>query len=359
MQKLKPRISGPGIIAGLGAGSAAALLSLLVAQKTAFAMVMGFLAPLPLMIAAMGFGPIAGGIAVSVGALAVGVFDSRTGGLALVAPDHLGAGLLDAIVFIVTLGLPSWLMARLAVSPIRVPKAVQSVVDPQRPEELLLGRLLTVAMAFGAISVALGFAIAIIKLGSFQAFMDDSVRMAKPFAERLLASNRPLPKDFTAQQVAVGVTWALTPLFAGVAVLLFVVNLWFAARIAQMSGLLTGYWPDISRYTRVQRPLALVFAMSLGLSLAGGIVGMASLVVCGALLMGFVLQGLAVTHAVTRGKTYRRPLLIIVYLSMLLLMPWLLAFYGLIGLLDAAFAFRDREKPAPQTPGPWQRPPAK
>jgi asparagine N-glycosylation enzyme membrane subunit Stt3 len=100
-------------------------------------------------------------------------------------------------------------------------------------------------------------------------------------------------------------------------------------------------WPDVPSSFRVPRPVAIVLAVALGLSFAGGPVGMAGVIVSGVLLMAFVFQGLAVVHGVTRGKSYRLPLLIIVYLTLI----WTVAFYGLLGLLDAGFAFRDRQKP--------------
>lgn len=356
----KPRISASGIAAGIGAGLAAALLSALVAQKTSFAMAMGFISPLPIMIAAIGFGSFAGLIAVVVGSVAVGLFDVRPEGLVLVMPNKIGAGWIVILIFATSLGLPSWLLARLAVAPPKAKSAVPQLGTGVRPEENRLGRILAFAVGFAAVGVALNFAVAITKAGGFAAFMADSVSRAEPFVQSILAANRPLPKGITAHDIALGVTWGQMPLMASAAVVLLVFNLWVAARIAQASSLLQGPWPDLPRHARVPRPMALVFAVALGLSFAGGLVGMMSLIASGALLMGFALQGLAVIHAVTRGKSFRLPLLIIVYLSMALLMPWLLLIYGLIGLVDSAFAFRDRQTRKPESkPGPWQQPPPK
>ena len=353
----KPRISNPGIAAGIGAGLATALFSMLVAQKTSFAAAMGLIAPLPVMIAALGFGSIAGLIAVVVGAVAVALFDMRPEGLVLIMPNKLTlSAWLDVLVFALSLGLPSWLLARVAVMPVPLPS---TPMKGARPDESRLGRIVAIAVGFAAVGVAVDFFIAITKQGGFSAFMADSVKKAEPVVQTLLAANRPMPKGINAHDIAVAVTWAQMPLLAGAGVVLLVFNLWLAARIAQTSGLLGTTWPDIPRYTRVPRQLAIALAVALGLSFAGGLIGMMSLIVSGALLMGFALQGLAVIHAVTRGKTFRLPLLIIVYLSMALLMPWLLILYGLIGLIDTALAFRDREKkkkPVP-TPGPWQPPP--
>lgn len=353
MPILKPRISGPGFAAAIGAGLAAALFSMLVAQKTSFALAMGFLAPLPIMIAALGFGSLAGLIAVVVGAIAVGVFDMRPEGLALVLPGNVASAWLDLLVFVVGLAAPAWLLARLAVVAPAAAAPVQPSVPVRRPEEGRLGRLMAVAVGFAAVAVALDFAVAITKEGGFAAFMTKTIAKAEPLVKSLIVANRKLPEGLNVHDIAVGVTWAQMPLMAGAEVVLLIFNLWLAGRIAQTSGLLSNQWPDIARYARMPRALALVLAVVLGLSIAGGLIGMMSLIASGALLMGFALQGLAVIHFVTRGKSYRLPLLIIVYLSMVILMPWLIVFYGFVGLLDTAFAFRDREK----KPGPWQPPP--
>lgn len=354
----KPRISGPGVAAAIGAGLAAALFSMLVAQKTSFALAMGFLAPLPIMIAALGFGSLAGLIAVVVGAIAVGLFDMRPEGLAFVLPGNAASGWVDLLVFVVGLAAPAWLLARLAVvGPTGAAPVPPSLSPAQRPEEGRLGRIVAVAVGFAAVGVALDFAVAITKQGGFAAFMAKTVAKAEPLVKSLLVANRKLPEGLSVHDIAVGVTYAQLPLMAGAEVVLLVFNLWLAGRIAQTSGLLSDTWPDIARHTRMPRPLALALAVVLGLSFAGGLFGMMSLIVSGALLMGFALQGLAVVHFVTRGKSYRLPLLIIVYLTMVILMPWLIAFYGFVGLLDTAFAFRDRAKKPSTKPGPWQTPP--
>ena len=168
-----------------------------------------------------------------------------------------------------------------------------------------------------------------------------------------MASKPPLPAGIDAHTLARTIIRVVMPLLAAAEVAILLFNLWLAARIAQTSGLLTAPWPDIPRNLRVPRPLAIVFAVALGLSFAGGLPGLLSLIMSGALGMGFVFQGLAVIHALTRGKSFRFPLLVLVYISTLL-MSGPIAFYALLGLIDAGFAFRDRRarplKPTPRNP---------
>lgn len=352
MRSIKPRISGTGVAAALGAGLAAALLALMPALKSpaglmslgamppmsALAWAMAFVAPLPIMVATFGFGSIAGLLAAVVGAGAVGLVDLRPDALAAFHLDKIATGGVETLVFAVSFGLPSWLLARLAVLP---PAASRSGAPPLRPEEQTLGLIIAVAAGFAAVGAALDIAIAVGAHGGFHTFMDMSAKQIEP----LLTSSRPLPKGADPHRIALAFVWSAMAIMAAAELMLLVVNLWLAARIAQMSGLLAAPWPDIPRGLRVPRPLAIVLAVALGLSFAGGPVGMLGVIVSGALVMAFALQGLAVVHAVTRGKGFRFPLLIIVYLTLAMLMPWSIAFYGLLGLLDAGFAFRDRQKP--------------
>ena len=370
------RVNGTAAAAALGAGLAAALLSMLAVQKTSAALAIGFVAPLPIMIATLGFGPVAGLVAAACGAIAVGVFDVRPGALAIAHFDRLDSTGLDVLVFLASVAFPAWLMARaarLAPGSPKTPKAVgvrrggfdESGLtgsklgqigslglgtiglgrQPARAEERVLGTILALAVAFASISVALDLAIAAAKAGGFDAFIGGTVSKAAPIIEGLLSSRQAMPNGVDINKVALVVTWAQMPLMAAAEVVVLVFNLWLAARIAQASHLLAAPWPDVPGHLRVPRPLALGLAVALGLSVAGGALGAFGLIVSGALVMAFALQGLAVLHALTRGKTYRFPLLIIIYLTMGMLMPWLLVGYGLLGLVDTAFAFRDRRRP--------------
>lgn len=342
-----PRISLTAVAAASGAGMAAALLSMLTAQKTSLALAMGFVSPLPIMIASLGFGTSAGLISVLVGSLAVGLFDMRPGGISVSDLDRLAPAGLDIAVFALGLGLPALLLSRIAVLPYDAAAALRAakVGRPVRPEEWVLGLIVAAAAGFAALSVAIDLAVVISKQGGFESFMSQTAEKAEKAVTAILtARDRPLPKGVDLRDLAKAIAWAQRPIMAGAGVVLLVSNLWLAARIAQTSNLLTSPWPDIPRYMRVPRLLALLLAVALGLSFAKGLVGMMSLIVSGALIMAFAMQGLAVVHSLTAGKSARLPLLVILYLSLMLLMPWLLILCGFLGLLDTAFAFRDRHE---------------
>ena len=89
-----------------------------------------------------------------------------------------------------------------------------------------------------------------------------------------------------------------------------------------------------------------MLAVALGLSFAGNALGAAGVVVSGALGMAFAIQGFAVVHGLTRGNPgLRLPLLTLLYIILVVMMPFSIVPFGLLGLLDTAFSFRDRQKP--------------
>ena len=334
------RISGTGIAAAIGGGLAGVLLSMLTLQHPPITLAMGFAAPLPIMIAGVGFGPLAGGLAIIVGAIFVGLFDMRLGHLVLSGLRPPGAAGLDILVFLIVLGLPTLLLSSAGR---RAP--LVATTPSARPEERLLGLIAMIAVVFASLSISLIFAIAIAANGGFDAF---NVLMTSTFETiwKLVAEHRPLPKGIDAGQFAKQLTWLMPPLMSAGFVIFYLSNLWLAARIAQASDLLGIPWPDIPQHLRLPRLAAVALAVASGLSFTGGLLGLVSRVVSAALIAALALQGLAVVHAVSRGKGSRTAMLIIVYLTLAALMPWPLLLWGALGLLDIAFSFRDRQRPA-------------
>ena len=340
MRRISIRISGVALAAAVGGGLASALLSMLTVQKTSLALAMGCISPLPIMLAALSFGSAPGLLAAAVGAVTMGLLDARQGGGILLRLDHVGASGLDVLVYALSLGLPAWWLAHLAASTRLVAPTI-ALADQRK-----LGLILASAAGFAVLSVALDFGVTVVGHGGLEATVAMMSQRIEPYVQGLFSAGRQLPSGITVHQIALAMTYAQLPVLAAASFVLLGFNIWVAARITLASGHFRAPWPDLPHSLRVPRPLALLLAASLGLCFAGGIAGLAGLALSGALIMAFAAQGLAVIHDVTRGKGYRLPLLIIVYLSLALLMPWLLVIYALIGLCDAGFSFRDHRQAA-------------
>ena len=345
------RMSGTGLAAGAAAGVTAVLLSMLTLQRPPLTLALGFVSPLPIMIAALAFGSWAGALSVVVGTIFVAVFDLKLGHLVMASDPSDTAAFADGLVFLVGLGIPSWLLTFLARVPARPPRA--GTVPPRmRPDELRLARVVIAAATFAVAAVALGLAVEVVAHGGLPALEAALVSSYETIVKAAAEKSQSTP---SAEDIHRSALWfsALVPwLMAGFTVVFYLANLWLAARIARTSGVFGTEWPDIPRNLRLPRFAALVLAVSLGLSFTTGPVALASHVVSAAFIAAFSLQGLAVVHALTRGRTWRMPALVFTYG----LVP--LVFWALLGLVDTAFSFRDRQAPVlkkqPERKSPWK-----
>ncbi len=127
----------------IGAGLASALLFVVTAKGTALAMALAYLAPLPIMIAALGWGALSGAVACGVACACVAV---------VVEP-------LSGLLFAVTIALPGWALASFAILPgARLPWR-KGAAPPS--EWMSVGAIVTLAAALGAL-VSLGALVALI-----------------------------------------------------------------------------------------------------------------------------------------------------------------------------------------------------
>ncbi len=94
------------------------------------------------------------------------------------------------------------------------------------------------------------------------------------------------------------------------------------------------------------RLLVLVFFAAAGLIFVGGPAGLLASLAASVLGAAFALQGLAVIHVVTQGLRLRDTLLFVIYLFTVPLLPWSLAPFTLLGLLEAGFSLRARKEAA-------------
>jgi uncharacterized protein YybS (DUF2232 family) len=343
MKRLFLRLSNTAFLAAAGGGLASALLSLLTVQKTTLALVMGCLSPLPIMLATLSFGAWPGWAAAVIGTTTVFAFSAGQVNLTAVQWAQLQPAVLDAATYAVSLAIPAWWLSRLSAST-RFSASTIAAADQRK-----LGRIIAYAALFSVLGVAIDLVSTILTQGGFNGTMAAMAERVEPFVQTLL-DGRELPASVTSHEVAVMMTWAQMPVLAAASLVLLGFNVWLAARITRASGRFPAPWPDLPHSLRVPRLLGLVLAAALGLTFAGGLVGMIALIAVGALSMAFAIQGIALIHDVTRGKTYRLPLLIILYLTLSMLMPWLVAVYAALGLGDAGFSFRNKPS-RPQEPG--------
>ena len=324
-----------------GSGLAATLLLLAAFQGSVPALLLAYLSPLPLMIATIGFGHVTG-----LGAV-LASFITLVALLVAANPQDMSVAtvagaFINGIIFLICEGLPSWWLARVAsVSrsmPI-LPFLPEPTPDGEEGSRLSLVIVMAAAFAF----LVVGGTLATMVLGheDFAALADKVAANIRPVLKQeagadLLHSNA---LDGFAHFLAM----ALPAIAAGVIFVIYLVNLWLAGRVAQISQRLQVPWPNVAREFRVPRVLALVFVAAAGLIFVGGAIGLVASLAASVLGVAFALQGLAVIHVVTLGLRLRNNLLFLVYLFVVPLMPWSLAPFTLLGLFEAGFSLRDRK----------------
>jgi hypothetical protein len=295
------------IVIAVGAGLAAALLFLAPASGSTLAFPLFVLTGLPLAIATFGWGPLAGtGAAILA---AVGIF--------AIYPESI----VTAVMFLCLFGVPvvwlSWFAG--ASRPIGTGDTGLQRHDLGSDLVQLVATVVVAIVIAGLVS---GY--------DSSALVDDATRAMLDVVNSLGSGPATTAEEI---QPMVKVYIGLLPFVAALMLAaIFTVDLWIGALVARGSGRLTG---DLSPLWSAELPMLLLPAFVVGLALAffPGVVGELGKVIAGASFASFVLAGLALLHALTRGWSSRVPLLILCYL--------LLVFSGVPAILLAIAGVAD------------------
>jgi len=310
------------LVVALAAGCASALMFVSVVTGALISLVLFYLAPLPLLVAALGWG--------SATALAGGVVTCGAIGLIL-SPSYM-------TVFAVTVALPAWWLGRLAMLARSTPQAGGGSALQWYPP----GRLVLWIAAFASLTTIA----ALLTLGTDAATVNETLKHG---LTRILSAAD--GTEATDADVLVTVLVAIAPAAATlVTMAALVLNLWLAARIAQTSGRLTRPWPALNLTEFPSSTLA-ALAIALLASFAGGLAAMFAQVVATALILAYALAGFAVLHTLTQSMATRGFWLAGTY-ALVAVFGWPLIAVALIGIADAVFGFRRRRQPQAYPPPP-------
>src|SRR3954471_3857790 len=307
------------ILIALAAGSASALMFASIISGALISLLLFYLAPLPLMVAALGWGPLAATI----------------GGIAAASGLGLLFGLPYCIAFVVTVALPAWWLGHLALLGRPVANAASSNgAAPAAPalEWYPVGRILLWAAGFAALTTIA----ALLTLGADAETITGALRRG---LLRIMGLRNSAPSAETDRFI--GAMVAIAPAAAAiVAMMTLTLNLWLAAKVTATSGRLHRPWPDLKSATLPPMTLA-VLALALALCFTGGLVAMLGQIASAALMMAYALIGFAVLHTLTLAMK-SRALWLRAPFAVVLVFGWpAVAMVGL-GLADAVFGFRQR-----------------
>jgi hypothetical protein len=331
---------------GLGAAAAAALLFASVTSGAALSVLLFYLAPLPIIIVALGWTHWAGLIAaVAAAAMLGGIF-----------------GVFFFATFLTSVGAPAWWLGYLAL--LGRPAADNGSA---RIEWYPPGRLVLWAAVFGAVLTAtalgtFGSDEASIRQG-LQGALDQVLRLQTPADT---GQQAPDASSEAAQAPATHATQIpgaqtsggdadpmvkmlariLPPAAAVIAALTQTANLWLAGLIVRLSGRLRRPWPDLTALSFP--PLAAVlYGAFLAAALLPGLPGLLAGLFAATLTMAFAMVGFAVMHTATRRMHGRAAVLWGAYGCVLFLL-WPVLIVTIIGVAETLFGLRVRfSRPGP------------
>jgi hypothetical protein len=308
------------ILIAIAAGAASALMFASIISGALVSLLLFYLAPLPLMVAALGWGPLAATI----------------GGIA--AATGLGAmfGLPYCIAFVVMVGLPAWWLGHLALlgRPIAHAVVPGEGAAPATPalEWYPVGRIVLWIAGF-AVLTTMGM---LLTLGTDAATITSMMQRG---LLRILSLSDTASAEEIEQWVAAMVK--IAPAAAAIfAMTTLTINLWLAAKITATSGRLQRPWPDLK--TAALPPMTLA-AMSAAIAFCfiGGLVALAAQTLVATLTMAYALVGFAVLHTVTLALKNRAIWLSCTY-TIAVVFSWPLLVIAALGLADAVFGIRRR-----------------
>lgn len=316
------------LLIAVAAGSASALMFASIISGALVSLLLFYLAPLPLMVAAMGWGPAYAAIGgILAGAGLGGIF-----------------GLPYGVAFLLTVALPAWWLGHLTLLGRPLSDESSENGAPPRIEWYPLGRILLWIAGFAALTTAA----ALLTLGSDAATITGTLRRG---LLHIINVQDGASSDRAAEIVDAFVTVAPAAA-ATVALATLTLNLWLAAKVTATSGRLRRSWPDMK--TTTLPPMTLVAAtVALALCFSGGLPALLAQIVTASLMMTYAFVGFAVLHTLTLMLRSRVLWLSCVYAVVLVFLWPVIAMIG-IGIADAVFGFRQRylQQHAPPPPAP-------
>ncbi len=308
-------------IVAIGAGCAAALLFAVSAQSSLLAMTLAYLAPLPIMIATLGWGLDGGAIAAAI-AIAV---------LAVVAEP------LSAVVFAGSVAVPAWVLAAFSVSPLaRYLKRLK----PDAPVHAPLGAIVSLAALLGMLG---SLAVLTTVIAIYGSYHEAARHVADTITTLAGDTFESAPGNLTAREFADALVRYGPPAIAASTLMMLCVNLYAAARSTQLSRNLPRPWPDI--------PSSLALPWPVGVAFLACVAGAYALpaptaqyfsIGAGGLGAALALQGLAVAHALSRGLKMRPLMLIALYACCVLRAKYTLPALAGLGIIDGFLKLRSR-----------------
>jgi hypothetical protein len=304
------------ILIALAAALASAMMFASIASGAVLSLALFYLAPLPLMVVAFGWGSRAGFIAGAAAVLGLG---------AMFGPKYM-------LAYAVMVALPALWLGHLAL-------LARTPDEPYTPPDVLnwypVGRMLVWTAGFASLTTAGALLTLGTDVATITAVMRNSLTHLSDVANQGGVAHGTTPDPIIEALVSIAPGAA-----ALVAMLTLTLNLWLAAKIAQTSQLLKRPWPDL-RTTEMPQPVLAALAIAIVLCFFGGLTALVAKIVSASLLLAYGMTGFAVLHTVSQSLAGRSFMLSGIY-ALTAFIGWPLAGAIVLGLADAIFGIRKR-----------------
>ncbi len=313
-----------GLLIAIAAGCASALMFASISSGALISLLLFYLAPLPLMLAAIGWGP--------AGAAIGGVLAGGALGLIFSLPY--------LVAFLLAVALPAWWLGRLVLlgRPITAPQSTGPGASAEAVEWYPVGRLLLWIAAFAALTTVS----ALLTLGTDSETIIAGLRLG-------LGRIMQMPSAPAESTQIIDALATIAPAAAAIiAMMTLTLNVWIAAYVTSASGRLRRPWPVLRDVNMPPMTLVALF-VALALCFTGGLLALLAQIVTAALMLGYALTGFAVLHTVTLGIKSRGVVLSFAY-ALVLVFGWPVIAIIALGIADAFFGIRQRylqRKPPP------------
>jgi hypothetical protein len=301
------------VLIAIAAGCASALMFASIVSGALISLLLFYLAPLPLMVAALGWGPLSATI----------------GGIAAATVRGAIFGLPYCIAFVVATALPAWWLGHLALLGRPLATGTQTANDAAALEWYPVGRILLWIVIFATLMITA----TLLTMGSDGPSITGTMRSAWT---HLLETVGVTPTDRTLNALV-----AIAPAAAAIFVTMtLTLNLWLAAKITATSGRLHRPWPDLR--SAALPPLTLAaLCVAIAFCFSGGLLAILAQIVTAALLIAFALTGFAVLHTLTLALKNRALWLICTY-AIVVIFSWPVLAMVILGVADALLGIRQR-----------------
>jgi hypothetical protein len=309
------------VLIAIAAGCASALMFASIISGALVSLPLLYFAPLPLMVAALGWGPLAATIGGIMAATGLGVI----------------FGLPFCIAFAVMMALPAWWLGHLALLGRPITNGVSSGNGALSAAPALewypVGRILLWIAGFAVLTTMA----TLLTFGTDAATITETLRAG---LLRILGPRIATSGDEIAQRID-AVVMIAPAAAANSTMTMLTLNLWLAARIAATSGRLHRPWPDLKSTDLPPMTLA-ALSVAIAFCFSGGLLAILAQTVAAALLMTYALTGFAVLHTLTLGLKSRALWLGATYAIVVVSGGWVILAMVVLGLADAVFGFRQR-----------------